>query len=224
MQPYRSKEWAKFRSEVIRLDGNECTVCGRATSDGVVLQVHHKQYFPGRPPWDYPYDACETICRGCHAAAHGLIPPKFGWEHAGWDDLGDLTGTCECCGTSIRYTFLVQHPDWRPMEVGEICCDHLTSSQLASNLMESKRRYAGRLKRFVSSSRWCVLPGDIHRITQKRLTVEIVPVGTAFKLRVNTRMGKKVFPSALDAKANVFELIEQGTLHAYISKQVSHRP
>lgn len=223
MQPYRSKEWARFRHEIIRLDGNACTVCGRTSSDGVVLQVHHKQYLPGRSPWDYPYDACETICSGCHAAAHGRIPPKFGWEHVGHDDLGDLVGTCELCGTSIRYAFLIQHRDWRPMEVGEICCDHLTSSQAASNLMESKRRYASRLKRFVSSPRWNILPGDIHRIRQTGLNVEVVPSGAAFKLRINNRMGKKIFLTVLDAKAKVFELIESGTLHAYISRHVSNR-
>ncbi|MCX7257277.1 MAG: hypothetical protein NTZ64_11205 [Polaromonas sp.] len=133
MKPYRSREWKIFRNEVIRLDGGACSNCGKTASDGAILQVHHKQYFSGRSPWDYPYNLCETLCKGCHAAEHGLIPPKFGWEHVGWDDLGELNGICECCGTSIRYIFLVQHPKWNPMEVGEICCDNLTSIGLTQN-------------------------------------------------------------------------------------------
>ena len=224
MHSYHSKDWASFRSDVIALDGGACTVCGKKSADGVILQVHHTKYLPGRKPWEYPYDVCKTVCRGCHAALHGIIPPKFGWEHAGWDDLGGLNGTCECCGTAIRYVFIVQHPDWRTMEVGQICCDHLTSSQAASNLMESSRSYADRRKRFVSSSRWSILPGNTHRIKQKNLAVEVVPAGSAFKLRINNKTGRKVFPSVLDAKMQVFELIESGTLHKYLRRQIPTHP
>lgn len=218
MDPYRTKEWAAFRAEVIRLDGNKCLRCGRGPDDGVILQVNHKQYLQDRKPWEYPYDLCETICKGCHAASHGLIPPKFGWEFAGYDDLGDLDGRCEFCGTEIRYVFLIDHQDWRPMEVGEICCDNLTSTRAASNLMESKRRYADRLKRFISSSRW--RPGEkgIEFIRQGKTNVEVVPLDNAFKLRIESYMGKKLYPTLIDAKAKAFELIESGEIKKFLSK------
>lgn len=223
MHPYRTADWAAFRAEVIRLDGGACLTCGRSQSDGAILQVHHKQYLPGHKPWEYAFELCETICSGCHAALHGHIPPKFGWEHIGWDDLEDLNGTCECCGTSIRYVFMLQHPKWRPMEVGEICCDNLTSSQVASGFMESKRRYADRLKRFVGSSRWSVRPGDVHHIRQKKLNLEIVPKDGSYLLRVDWQPGKLRFASVNEAKAKAFEIIESGKAQEYLASLAARR-
>lgn len=223
MHPYHSADWAAFRAEVIRLDGGACLTCGRTKADGAVLQVHHKRYLPGHEPWEYPFELCETICSGCHAALHGLIPPKFGWEHVGWDDLDDLTGTCECCGTSIRYVFMIQHPKWRPMEVGEICCDNLTSTQVASGFMESKRRYAARLKRFVSSPRWSLRPGDVHQIRQKSMNLEVVPKEGAYLLRVDWQPGKLRFRTVNDAKAKAFEIIESGKAEEYLQSLAARR-
>lgn len=219
MDAYRSKDWKKFRDEVIRLDGGICSKCGRGALDNVVLQVHHKQYLPGRKPWQYPYDACYTLCSGCHAVEHGLIPPKFGWEFAGWEDLGDLIGNCDCCNTAIRYTFLVSHPDWPPVEVGEVCCDHLTSSEVASSHMESIRRFASRLKRFVSSSRWAEYPDGLTRIIQKGYLISVMPSPDGFKTWVNGTLGKSRHETLIDAKAAIFEAIESGKLGAYFAEQ-----
>lgn len=223
MDAYRTGEWAAFRAEIIRLDGSICLTCGRSRTDGAVLQVHHKQYLPGRKPWQYPLNLCETICSGCHAALHGHIPPKFGWEHVGWDDLDDLIGTCECCGTSIRYIFMVQHPNWRPMEVGEICCDNLTSTEIASGFMESRRRYADRLKRFVSSARWSIRPGNVHHIIQKRINLEVVPKDGAYLLRVNWQPGKLRFATVGEAKAKAFEFVESGKAEQYLAALAARR-
>lgn len=224
MDAYRSADWAAFRAEVISLDGGLCTSCGRGPSDGVVLQVHHKQYFPGRKPWQYPHHMCETVCRGCHAARHGKIPPKIGWDFVGWNDLGELAGTCDCCGTSVRYLFLVTHPDWPTMEVGETCCDNLTSTKLASNQMESSRRFAARLKRFVSSVRWSNRPGGISRITALKAVVDVIPASRSFMIRVNGRTGRKEFATVLDAKTGVFEMIDSGELKAYLRRQDGDAP
>lgn len=223
MTPYDSKTWKSFRDEVISLDGEACSICGRTQKDGVVLQVHHKQYIRGFKPWEYPLELCATLCRGCHAAEHGKIPPKFGWEHIGYDDLGDLTGTCECCGNSIRYVFLVQHEKWGAMEVGEICCDNLTSTQVASNIMESKRRFADRLKRFISSVRWSELPSGIHHIIQDKIRIAIIPHNEVFKLRINGKLGKSEYTSILNAKKSVFELIESGVIREFLEKQEAKR-
>lgn len=223
MQPYRTADWAKYRAEVIRMDGGACLTCGRGPADGAVLQVHHKRYLPGHKPWEYPFELCETICAGCHAAHHGLIPPKFGWEHVAWDDLEDLAGTCECCGTSIRYVFMIQHPKWRAMEVGETCCDNLTSDQVASGFMESKRRYAHRLKTFIGSSRWTIHPGNIHQLRQKRHTIQVVPQANSWQLRIDWNDGKQRFGSVNEAKAKAFEVIESGSLETYFAKRAAAR-
>ena len=107
MNYQNSEKWKKFREELIRLDEYKCCVCSKSKSDGVTLHVHHKAYIQGHKPWEYPYDMCQTLCAGCHAIEHGKIPPKADWEYIGCDDLGGLYGTCEYCGTQMRYSHLI---------------------------------------------------------------------------------------------------------------------
>jgi hypothetical protein len=109
------------------------------------------------------------------------------------------------------------------MEVGEICCDNLTSSQVASGFMESKRRYADRLKRFISSSRWSVGHGNVHHIRQKRLNIEVVPKDSAYLLRVDRQSGKLRFKSVNEAKAKAFEIVESGKAEEYLEKLAIRR-
>lgn len=221
MHSYRSKAWKAYRSEVFRLDDFACTVCGRTAVNGAVLQVHHKRYLPGHKPWEYPYELCSTICKGCHAAEHGIIPPRVGWRHCGWDDLGGLDGSCELCGQEIRYVFAVHHPKWGTMEVGEICCDHLTDTTLASNLMESQRRYLSRRRTFVSSSRWNECSHAHHSIKHKRYVIEVLWTmkAGAYQLQIDGRCGKLKFRDMLDAKIKAFDLVESGDLAKYVESQ-----
>jgi 5-methylcytosine-specific restriction endonuclease McrA len=76
MNPYRSSEWNAFRSQVICLDNDCCVRCGRGEPDRVVFHVHHKTYLPGKLPWQYPFELCETLCAGCHAEHHGKFLPN----------------------------------------------------------------------------------------------------------------------------------------------------
>ena len=215
MNRYRSADWKAFRNEVIRLDGGRCVRCCRSPSDGVVLQVHHKRYSFGLKPWEYPHDLCETLCRGCHAEEHGKIIPRFDWEHVGYDDLGEPSGACDYCGTSIRYVFLVQHEKWSAMEVGEICCDNLTCTLAASEHMDSARRHMERRKRFVSSCRWSNDEAGACWIRQNSIALRVIPIDGAFKLHVNGTLGRLVFQSIIDAKMKAFDLIESGTIARY---------
>jgi hypothetical protein len=153
MKFYGRNQWKEFRQDVIESDGNKCTVCGRGKSE-VTLQVHHKKYIKGRKPWEYATQDCVTLCKGCHSAEHRLTMPKYGWEYSGEEDLGDLCGTCENCGASIRYVFYIFHENWGTLEVGTLCCDNLTDSNVASNKMESLKSYEGRGDRFLNSKRW----------------------------------------------------------------------
>lgn len=219
MRGYNRRLWFEFRREVIRLDGGACAQCRRGEADGVILQVHHTRYIPDRLPWEYPYDLCQTLCRGCHAREHGKLPPSVGWDYVGDHDLGDLDGTCELCGTSIRYVFFVQHKQWPSMEVGEICCDNLTSTKLASDRMESLRRYTERCKRFAGSKRWKVDPAGTWSIRQKGLSLDIVPITGAYRLRMNGVMGKFSYSDVLAAKMKAFEAIEDGTALAYLKRK-----
>lgn len=206
---YRNKEWLKFRAEVVELDGNRCSVCGRS-EENIVLQVHHKHYISGKLPWEYNYNDCETLCRGCHAREHGLIRPNFGWSFIAEDDLGSLDGTCELCGASIRYVFSVFHPNWEMLNVGTVCCDNLTGTKIASEIMDSKHRYESRLKRFQDSTRW-KQRGNTLEIHQKTINAEIIAVEQGFVIYMNAVKGKKIYCSIDEAKEKIFQTIEDGT-------------
>lgn len=217
MREYRTREWKAFRAEVIRLDGGVCGQCGRGEADGVVLNVHHTRYIRGHRPWEYPFELCTTLCKGCHAAEHGLIPPKTGWECVGWDDLGELIGSCECCATALRYVFLVSHPDWPAMEVGTNCCDKLVGGAEANALMQQRQRRSDRLKRFVSSRKWFSF-NDTHILHKDRLSVRIDPVSGGYRISFNLIPGRKLFPDVTAAKITAFDLIESGAAEAYLRR------
>jgi len=225
MNLHRSKEWRLFREEVIRLDGGGCTRCRRSISDGAMLHVHHKFYLPDRKPWQYPYEACETLCRSCHAQEHGIIPPKDGWALVEDYDLGDPSGSCEYCGTEIRYVFVIQHNKWPTLEVGEICCDNLTGTVTASEYMRTIRRYRERRKRFASSCRWTMDQHGVATVRQDGIDVAIVPVDTrSFRLKMNGMLGRLMFTSVLEAKMKAFEVIHSGKAARYLRKVQINKP
>ena len=214
MTQYRTNNWKEFRNAVIELDGNECSVCGKSGKDAV-LQVHHKKYVSGLKPWEYATKDCITLCRGCHASEHGIIKPKFGWEYQGDEDLGDLIGTCDNCGTSLRYVFYVFHKNWGSMEVGTNCCDSLTDSKIASNLMESQHRYDDREERFLKSKRW-KQEIKTHKIRQGIFDIEIKQIDLAFFIQIQGCKSKIPYVSIVDAKLKVFNVIESGALIEYL--------
>lgn len=188
--PHR-KKWLKFREEVLEQDNYTCVRCGRSRSSGAILQVHHRQYLPNTPSWDHPYTFCETLCKGCHAKEHGKIQPDSGWEWVGYEDLGDLSGECEWCGTAIRYVFLVQHPKWPTLEVGEFCCDKLTGDTEASDSLKQEKRTAERRDRFLNSTRWKISEDGTQSIDQKRMRIEIGQDREGYFISANGTKGKK---------------------------------
>jgi len=224
LKPYRSKDWRTFRAEVIRMDGSACRRCGRGVGDGVSLHVHHTQYIKGKKPWEYPYHLCETLCGGCHAEEHGKIPPQSGWEYVGWEDLGDLIGACERCTTSIRYVFLVSHPNWGTLEVGEQCCGKLTSEEVASEFLQALHRKSDKLKRFVSSSRWKEHFDGSYRITQARLNIRVVPIDAEWFLVLDGVKGQKRYPTATEAKEHIHEFIESGEARRFLATRLQKKP
>jgi hypothetical protein len=212
--PTKNQQWKKFREEVFELDGGVCIRCGRNLNDEKIFHVHHKEYIQGRLPWDYPYNLCETLCRGCHASAHGIIPPKTGWEFLDEEDLGDLCGTCDYCGNDIRYVFYIFHPDWETLGVGTNCCDNLTGTETAS----AHARLASRRARFVKSKRWKESNG-IFSILQKQIEVQIHFTPQGFRICMNEHKGKIFFPTVEDAKKAAFNVIENGKAEKYLNKK-----
>jgi hypothetical protein len=212
MSSYKESQWKIFRQSVIELDGYKCRQCGRG-QDEVILQVHHKEYKSGLKAWEYATADCLTLCRGCHAQTHGIIQPIIGWEYIGYEDLGDLIGSCENkgCGSDIRYSFTIFHPLWGTLEVGTVCCDNLTDSQIASNLKESKLKFESRKHRFTNSKRWTT-DGISHKIKQGLFDIEIFENENEFSLKINGKKSKIKHKTVTIAKTKVFEIIEDGQL------------
>jgi hypothetical protein len=204
-QLLRNPQWRAFRAEVIELDGDACRQCGRADAR-VSLHVHHVRYRTGLLPWEYDIADCITLCAGCHAREHGIIPPSEGWDLIEEDDLEEPYGTCEWCGTTIRYVFLLHHPKWEPIEVGCVCADTLTGTTEASD----RQRFSERRDRFATSKRWTVRNGRPF-IRQGRMDVEIVHVHGGVRLRVAGIVGRHVYASEDEARRRVFDVIEDGS-------------
>ena len=161
---------------------------------------------------------CETLCKGCHAAEHGIIPPKKGWEYCGNDDLEDLIGTCEACGSSIRHVYYIDHPNWPTLEVGTVCCDNLTGTNTASSL----RRLQDRKNKFINSKRWKQVDQN-YQIKQKKVDVLIYKEAGGYKLSMNQVNGKMRFQSLVDAKEKVFDFIDSGEAEEFFKCRKSRK-
>ena len=217
MSLYNRKEWKEFRDTVMESDGFKCVRYGRKEEE-VVLQVHHKIYLPGKLPWEYGAENCETLCKGCHAEEHGIIRPKIGWEYIGEEDLGDLIGTCENCGTSIRYVYHIGHKNWGFMQVGTLCCDNLTDTEIASNNSEAKNRYRNRKARFIKSKRW-KFEDDHFYIKQSLFEITIKMIAeNHYELTIHKLTSNKKYETLESAKEAAFDTIESGSLYEYLDK------
>lgn len=59
----RDPRWQRMRLEVFSRDQWKCKSCGAAHRE---LQVHHKRYERGKPPWEISPTALVTLCDECH--------------------------------------------------------------------------------------------------------------------------------------------------------------
>jgi hypothetical protein len=114
---------------------------------------------------------------------------------------------------------MVDHPKWAAMEVGEICCDKLTCTEVASGHMSELRRRAERIKRFVSSPKWRGELSSSSYIHNYNARIGVILAGSSYRIEVNDRCGKLEFSSPIDARVKVFELLEDGKLGAYVRKR-----
>lgn len=212
-RPYSDSRWLEFRNGILEADNYTCVKC-RRSSPKVVLQVHHKEYFPNKPPWDYPPQLCETLCKGCHAREHGEIMPNEGWILYSEDDYGGLYGECDLCGTSLRYVFYIQHEKWEPLAVGTDCCDRLTGTTEATE----SRKLLDRKKRFLSPKLWDRTATGIQTIKNRSTKIEIRPDGENFRIYINGRKGRRSFSFEKSAMEFAFDLFQKGKIQEFAKK------
>jgi hypothetical protein len=219
MKLYRQREWKAYCAEQIKLHNGVCAYCLRSANE-VVLQVHHTKYVKGCLPWEYPYDECEVLCRGCHAKEHGIIKPSNDWELIGQDDLGGLDGECEHCGKELRYTHMVTHPNWGTMIVGAQCCDKLTETTIGSQGHVDFLNYVSRRKTFINSPKWAVEPNGVRSIERAGIAIQIVPtIEGKFRFNLDEVKGQADYSTLLDAQIKVFDYVESGDAATYLAER-----
>jgi len=64
--------WQKKRLEVLSKSDWACDCCGDKET---TLNVHHKQYFKGRSPWEYDNQQLTSLCKTCHEEHHNSDDP-----------------------------------------------------------------------------------------------------------------------------------------------------
>lgn len=77
------------------------------------------------------------------------------------------------------------------LEVGTICCDNLTDSKIASNLLESVKRYEGRKERFIDSNRW-VSENKVFKIRHSSFDIEVNEHTDGYYLKIHNLESKKI--------------------------------
>lgn len=145
--------------------------------------------------------------------------PRHGWNWVGVDDLGDLGGNCELCGTEIRYVYAIEHAAWGAMAVGTDCCDKLTQTSEASEHHEKYMKVIDARKRFVASKRWKVRSDETHYIKQSGIRVEVREGDDGFNISMNGIAGKQRFDNLLDAKIKVFNSIRSGEPQEFLERR-----
>lgn len=219
MKWYSDKRWKAYCAEQIALHSGVCSDCLRSGNE-VVLQVHHINYVKGRMPWDYPYDECEVLCRGCHAKEHGIIMPSKDWVLIGEDDLGGLDGDCEKCHQKLRYAHMITHPNWGTMTVGAQCCDKLTELTIGSESHVEFLNYINRRKTFIDSSNWNTSI-DRKMLIQRagiKVQIESTEIGN-FHVCLNGVKGNIKHATPLEAKIFAFDFIESGGAVKYLAER-----
>lgn len=135
----------------------------------------------------------------------------------GTDDLGELGGHCEFCGTELRYIHAIIHPKWGAMAVGIDCCDRLTMSSIASEYHAELIKERERRARFLTSKRW-KWQGDAWWITQQGIRVRIAQQDTKFRITMNEVVGSHEYDSLVDAKLGALDFIDADDAPALLEK------
>lgn len=67
IEKLRDPRWQRKRLERMEESQWACDSCGDTSS---TLNVHHKDYFKGREPWEYDIGQLSTLCEACHKEHH----------------------------------------------------------------------------------------------------------------------------------------------------------
>jgi 5-methylcytosine-specific restriction endonuclease McrA len=63
----KDPRWQKLRLEAMEKADFHCEFCGNGEE---TLNVHHKEYFKSREPWEYHPKQLAVLCKSCHEYTH----------------------------------------------------------------------------------------------------------------------------------------------------------
>jgi hypothetical protein len=212
---YRKKEWKELRLAAIEHVGELCEACGKTSKSGATLQLHHKKYISGRLPWEYSFSELSVLCKGCHAEIHGKIFATSNWAVQGDpNDLGELSGNCDFCGTELRFEHFISHELWGDMTVGTNCADFLCETKDAT----AQRKLLERKSRFFNPKKWIIsLPG-ISETKRRGLEIKLKTEPAGIVIEINGHRGKKLHHSENEAKEALFAKLENDEIPAYFRR------
>ncbi len=188
---YRKKEWKEMRLAAIEHAGDLCEACGRTAKSGAVLQLHHKKYIRGMLPWEYSFAELSVLCKGCHAEIHGVIFATSNWEVQGEpNDLGELSGHCDFCGTELRFEHFVTHETWGDMTVGTNCADYLSETKDAT----TQRKFLERKSRFFNPKKWNGATPETLETNRKGYHIKLKTEPTGIVVRDQWTSGQETLP------------------------------
>jgi hypothetical protein len=213
---YSAQQWKVFRAKVIEKDFGRCSLCERTREEGIILQVHHKIYFPGRKPWDYEFSMVQTLCKRCHSIEHGIIPPMSGWDYHWSNDIGDISGKCDYCEKPLRHEHLITHQKWPALIVGSMCCDKLTGTGNGKKYEQllNRERIFKKLERWTTSTNGAETRhhGNIIVISRSDL---------GYTLSINKTIGRKIFETFEDAQNHYLVILHNGSLNNFLQSNLN---
>lgn len=133
--------------------------------------------------------------------------PHKGWVLEGVDDLEDLIGACEWCGTSLRYAHHLSHPDGYRSVAGCSCAEKLTEDYTNPRRIEKALK---RRNKWLISPRWKYFVWrwnsgiDAYRGDDE---IAIKKENNKYRIWIRARMGLKLYNSVDDAKKAAFDAL-----------------
>lgn len=89
--------WQELRAKIFKRDNYCCTICGSTDS----IQVHHKDYFPGKKPWEYHETSLTTLCAKHHRDENPRERAEY-FLNLAMRDKGFMIGDVLCLSTLIH--------------------------------------------------------------------------------------------------------------------------
>ena len=137
--------------------------------------------------------------------------PHRGWSYIDYEDLGAPLAVCEMCEKQeIRHVHVVSHPDYaETLRVGCDCAEKLTGDYVTPAERErAAQNWTARLRNFLKLT-WNDGRYGSQSARWKGERLLIAPRGGGWIAKVNGEGGRRVFPSATDAKKAIFRFFDK---------------